>query len=109
ATIDLTAEGKSIGTNKVQLAAGENHLRLQANGNFVGAVPLSGKGSAGDLGEARFENAVTLRRPRVLLVTHDPPTSEEHLVRTFEANRFEVNSAQGGVPEKLDDYQLVVI
>ncbi len=96
-------------TASVALAAGVNHLRLQASVNSAGAIALAGKISAAGLGEARFEDAVTLRRPRVLLVSHDPAASEEHLVRTLEANQFEVDRAPDGIPDKLDDYQLVVI
>ena len=77
--------------------------------NVVGAIALAGKISAGDLGEAQFEDAVTLRQPRVLLVSHDPPESEQHLIRTLESNHFEVIRAAGGVPDQLDDYQLVII
>lgn len=109
ATVEMTAEGKSIGNSHVNLAAGTNHLRLQASVNSVGAIALAGKISAEGLGEARFEDAVTLRHPRVLLVSKDPPSSEEHLLRTLEANQFEVDHAPNGIPDKLDNYQLVVI
>jgi Ca-activated chloride channel family protein len=109
ATVEMTAEGKTIGTSTVPLAAGANHLRLQATVNSVGAIALAGKISAGDLGEARFEDAVTLRRPRVLLVSRDPADSEQHLVHTFEANQFEVERAPNGIPDKLDDFQLIVM
>jgi Ca-activated chloride channel family protein len=109
ATVDLTAEGKNIGSNQVDLVPGVNRLRLQANVNSAGAIALACRVSARDLGEARFEDAVTLRRPRVLLVSHDPVASEEHIVRTLESNQFEVVRAPGGVPDRLDDYQLVVI
>jgi hypothetical protein len=109
AHVELTAEGKVIGSSSVPLEAGTNHLRLQATVNAVGAIALAGKISAGDLGEARFEDAVTLRHPRVLLVSHDPPESEEHLVRTLESNQFEVVRAAGGIPDKLDDFQLIVM
>src|ERR1017187_693120 len=97
AKVEMTAEGKVIGSSSVPLVAGANHLRLQATVNAVGAIALAGKISAGDLGEARFEDAVTLRRPRVLLVSHDPAESEEHLVRTLESNQFEVARATGGI------------
>ncbi|HEV2446193.1 MAG TPA: VWA domain-containing protein, partial [Candidatus Sulfopaludibacter sp.] len=107
--VELTAEGKSIGTNQAQLAAGENHLRVQVSINSAGAIALAGKISAAGLGETRFENALTLRRPRVLLVTRDPASSEEHLTRVLEANQFEVDRAPNGIPDKLDDYQLVVV
>jgi uncharacterized membrane protein len=109
ASIDLTAEGKSIGSNKVNLNAGANHLRLDANINSTGAISLAGKVSAAGLGESHFEDAITLRQPHVLLVSHDPLASEEHLVRTLEANQFEVTRSQSSVPDKLDDYQLIVI
>jgi uncharacterized membrane protein len=109
AGVEMTAEGKVIGSSTAPLAAGTNHLRLQATVNAVGAIALAGKIAAEGLGETRFEDAVTLRRPRVLLVSHDPPESEEHLVRTLEANQFEVERAPGGIPDKLDGYQLVVM
>ena len=109
ATVELTAEGKSIGTNQAELAPGANHLRVQATVNSVGAIALAGKITATGLGEARFENALTLRRPRVLLVTNDPPASEVHLTRALEANQFELERAPNGIPDKLDAYQLIVI
>jgi Ca-activated chloride channel homolog len=109
ATVEISAEGKSLGVNHVDLAAGENHLRLQASVNSVGAIALAGKITADGLGEARFEDAVTLRGPRVLLVSRDPAASEEHIVRTLQANQFDVERAPNGIPDKLDNYQLIVI
>src|SRR5664279_5385589 len=97
------------GTSKGAGGGSVNHLRLQANINAVGAIALAGKVTARDLGEARFEDTVTLRSPRVLLVSRDPAASEEHIVRALHANQFEVQQAPGGVPPKLDDFQLVVI
>jgi uncharacterized membrane protein len=108
ATVEMSAEGKSIGVSQVDLAPGPNRLRLQATVNSVGAIALAGKISAG-LGESRFEDAITLRRPRVLLVSREPAGSEQHLLRALQANQFEVQPAPDGVPEELDDYQLVVV
>jgi Ca-activated chloride channel homolog len=113
ARMELTAEGKTIGASEVDLAAGVNHLRLQASVNAVGAIALAGKIAARDLGEARFEDSLMLRSPRVLLISHDPAPSEEHIIRVLHANQFEVQQAPGGVPSgvpnRLDDFQLVVI
>jgi uncharacterized membrane protein len=108
ATVEVTAEGRSLGMNSAELAAGTNHLRMHANVNATGAVDLAGRVAAAGLGEARFEQAITLRRPRVLLVSNDPAPSEEHLQRTLSSNSFEIDHATG-VPAKLDGYQLVVI
>jgi len=109
ATVEMTAENKPIGGSRVQLEAGVNHLRLQASVNAAGAIALAGKVSAPGLGEARFEDAVTLRSPRVLLVSRDPAASEEHLVRVLQANQFAVDRSPGGIPSSLDEYQLVII
>jgi secreted protein with Ig-like and vWFA domain len=109
AAVEMSAEGKSIGTNQIDLAAGANHFRLQASVNSVGAIALAGKVSAEGLGTARFEDAVTLRSPRVLLVSRDPAASEQHIIRALQANRFEVEQVSNGVPDKLDPYQLIVV
>jgi Ca-activated chloride channel family protein len=109
ATVDMTAEGKSIGSNRVDLLPGTNHVRLQASVNSTGAIALAGKIAAEGLGEARFEDAVTLRSPRVLLLSRDPVASEQHLIHALQANQFEVEHATNGIPDKLDNFQLVVI
>jgi uncharacterized membrane protein len=109
AAVELNAEGRPIGGSNVQLAPGINHLRLQAAVNTTGAIAIAGKISAIGLGEARFEDSVTMRSPRVLFVSHDPSASEEHLLRALQANQFEVQQAPGGIPAKLDDFQLIVI
>lgn len=109
ANVEITAEGKAIGGSQVDLTKGANYLRLQASVNAVGAIDLAGKISAEGLGEARFEDALTLRSPRVLLVSHDPETAEQHLQRALQANQFEVHKSPDGVPDSLENYQLVVI
>jgi Ca-activated chloride channel family protein len=109
ANVELTAENKSIGASRVDLSPGLNHLHLQASVNTGGAIALAGKISALGLGEARFEDAVTLRSPRVLVVSQDPALSESHLARVLEANQFAVDRSRNGIPEKIEDYQLIVI
>ena len=43
ATVEMTAENKPIGGSQRELAAGVNHLRLQASVNAAGAIALAGK------------------------------------------------------------------
>lgn len=109
ATVDMSAESKSLGTSHVSLAAGANHLRLEASVNASGAIMLAGQVTASGLGSTRFESAVTLRRPRVLVVSRDPAASESYLLRTLQANQFEVVNSPAGVPDKLDEFQLVIV
>jgi Mg-chelatase subunit ChlD len=108
ARIGLTAEGKAIGASQVDLRPGLNRLRVQASVNSAGAIALEGRISADSLGEVRFDSAVTLRRPRALLVSNDPATADAYLKRVLEANQFEVARASA-VPGDLQDFQLVIL
>src|SRR6185369_8542219 len=103
AQVEITAEGKSLGTSRVQIEQGLNHFREHASVSAVGAVDLAGKISAADLGEARFEQAVTLRKPQVLLLSQDPAATETNLMQTLEANQFQVRRSASGPPEDLSD------
>jgi Ca-activated chloride channel homolog len=108
ANVEIAAEGKPLGASRVNLGAGTNQFRAHASVSATGAVELAGRISATGLGDARFDSALTLRRPRVLLVTNDPPDAEQHLLRTLAANQFDVQRAPAGLPDTLDDYQLVI-
>ena len=99
-SVEVSAEGKSLGSTPVEIEPGLNHFRVHASVSTVGAVDLAGKISAPDLGEARFEQAVTLRRPQVLLMTQDPAGTEKHLQQTLEANQFEVRRSSTGPPRR---------
>ncbi|MDQ2898635.1 MAG: VWA domain-containing protein [Acidobacteriota bacterium] len=108
ASVEINAEGKKIGASAVELHDGENRFRVRASLTAVGALDLAGKISAPGLGEARFEQAVTVRRPRVLVLSQDPAGTDVHLMQTFQANQFDVQSESKELPPKLDDYQLIV-
>jgi Ca-activated chloride channel homolog len=108
ATVEMTAEGKPLGVSRARLSAGANQVRAHASVSAAGAIQLAGRIAAPGLGEAHFDSAVTLRRPRVLLVTNDPADAEAHLLRTLAANQFDVQRAPAGPPDSLDDYQLIV-
>ena len=108
ATVEIAAEGKPLGATRVSLAAGTNQFRAHTSVSATGAIELAGRIGAPSLGEAHFDSALTLRRPRALLITNDPPDAEAHLMRTLEANQFDVQRSPAGPPDRLDDYQLVI-
>ncbi len=108
ATVEMTAEGKPLGASRVTLAAGTNQFRAHASISATGAIELAGRVAAAQLGEARFDSALTLRRPRALFVSNDPAAAEAHLARVLEANQFDVTRAPAGAPDQLADYQLVI-
>ena len=107
ATVELAAEGKSLGAHQVALAQGENRVRIRTSLNAAGAIDLSGSLKAPGMGESRFENAVAVRRPKVLWVSEDPEGTEEHIVGVLTANQFDFVPVKS-LPDKLDDTQLVV-
>lgn len=109
ASVELSAEGKSLGQQELELAAGQSRVRLHASLGISGAVELQGRLASADLGEVRFTQAVTLRRPRLLYLSQDPPGSEVHLLNVLKASQFEVEQS-GAVPLKpVDSYQAVVL
>ena len=108
AAVEITAEGRVLGSRRIEVDPGVNRLRVDASVTSSGAVDLAGAVSAPDLGEARFEQAVTLRRPRILMVSADPLDAERHLRETLAVNSFEVQRSPSGLPDSLADFQLVL-
>jgi Ca-activated chloride channel family protein len=107
ATVDLNAEGKSIGTHAVALTAGENRIRMRASLNAAGAIDISGRVQAEGLGESRFEGRSLGAPARVLWITQDPAGSEKHIAGLLAANKFDLTLARA-LPADLDDTQLIV-
>ena len=107
-TVELTAEGKVLGTSPVSLEPGNNQLRVHASLNTEGAVDISGSVRTADAGDVRFEQAITLRRPRVLYISQDPAGTEANLLDTLQAARFDVLRSSDPTKGNLNDYQLVV-
>jgi uncharacterized membrane protein/uncharacterized protein YegL len=109
ATVELTAEGKAIGRSPASLEAGSNRIRVHAAVNQAGAIDLSVKLKSAELGEVHFEQAISLRRPRVLYVSQDPAGTESHFLRTLEASSFETVRSDDLTPQALASAQLVVL
>ncbi|HEY6987601.1 MAG TPA: vWA domain-containing protein, partial [Bryobacteraceae bacterium] len=84
-TIEIAAEGKSLGRTAVQLEKGLNHLRVHARVKASGVTSLSGS-----VGETRFEQAIELRRAKVLYLSQDPAGTEANLLQAFDQADFEI-------------------
>lgn len=107
--VELSAEGKNLGVNPVELAAGINTVRVQARVKSTGTTLLSGKVLAGDLGETPFQQPVELRRPRVLYLSQDPPNTDRNLLQAFEEAEFDLTRDASLIDRDLDSVQLVVL
>ncbi len=113
--IELTAEGRSLGKSQVPLAAGINPVRLHANLNTPGALDLSivlrpaGGAGAVNTGALRYDQAVMLKRPKLLYVSQDPESIDGHLTGALRAAQFDVTRATGLDGPSLSDYQIVAL
>lgn len=109
ADLEISAEGKTIGSAAVDLQPGVNQLSVRASVSTPGAIDLQLRLRAGGLGEVAFEQAVSVRRARVLYVTQDPAGMERNLVATLAAGQFDV-SVTGALPSgELDGYQVLIL
>lgn len=109
ARVTLRAEGKVIGSNEVELAEGANLVRAQARLTTAGAIELAAELDAGSLGELRFSQALDVRRPEALVISDDPPGTEQHLRAMLQEAQFDVTFRAGEDWSDLASYQIVVL
>jgi Ca-activated chloride channel homolog len=109
AQVEIYAEGKTLGTNSVDLTSGVNTFRVHARVKSSGATSLSGRVFAGPLGEAPFEQPIQLRRARVLYLSQDPPGTEKNLLQAFEEAGFELSRDASLIGKGLDSVHLVIL
>lgn len=111
-TIDLQAEGKTLGSSTVQLEPGLNRLTLHANVAVAGAVDIGVALKAAGSGEVHYDQVVNLRRPKILYVTQDPVGTGKNFLNALSAAQFDITTA-GDVDLskkdlKFNEYQLVL-
>lgn len=109
ANVELFAEGKSLGTNPLDLETGINTFRVHARVKSSGATFVSGKVSAGALGDAPFEQAIQLKQARVLYLSQDPPGTEQNLLQAFNEADYELTRDASLIDRDLDAVQLVIL
>lgn len=106
--VEIAVEGRTLGAAQARLEAGANHLRVHASLNTSGVFELSGSIRASGLGEVRFAQAVTVRKPRVLYLSQDPPGTEVHLIGALEAAEFDISQSRELPAEDLSGYQILI-
>ena len=108
-TVEITAEGKLIGSKQATLEPGINHVRVNASLNTSGSVDLTGVIRAEGQGDVRFARAISLSKPRLLYVSQDPDGSEKHLLQVWNSSQFTIDRVPELTESKLANYQLVVL
>ncbi|MDX2267432.1 MAG: VWA domain-containing protein [Bryobacter sp.] len=109
AEVELEAEGKRIGAGKVTLKAGLNDLDITSAVATSGVIQMAGKIRAEGLGEARFDQAISIEKPKLLYISGDPAGTEANLMRAMEAFQFEVTRQETLTAEAMGRHDLVVL
>lgn len=107
--VEVTAEGRTLGKSPVTLDAGSNPVVVRVSIATPGAIDLAGTLNTPDLGQVRFEQAIHLRRPRLLYLTQDAPGMESHLFSVLAASQFDVTTNVDLSRVRLEDYQIVLL
>ncbi len=108
-SVQIGAEGKTLGSNPVKLEKGDNQVRVHASLTAAGALTLTGVVHTEGFGDIRFDRALTLRRPKVLYVSQDPAGTETNLLQTLASAQFDVDRTADPLHGALANYQLVVL
>lgn len=104
ANVALSAEGKLLGESKVALVAGGNDVRVHARLLTVGATAI-----AGQVNQLSFEQAITLSRAKVLMVSGDTPDSDVNLMKALSEAGSDVTRANAFTGLREDATQLLVL
>ena len=108
AEVELAAEGQPLGKTQIALTAGQNPIRLHTSLNTPGALELAVTIRPANSAEIRFDQTVTLRRPKVLYFSGDLAEDDTHILSVLTGAQCEVKTASNMVNVQLTDYQLVV-
>src|SRR5579884_124875 len=106
ATVTISAEGKDLGSNPVDLKSGANLVRIHARVNSSGATSISGTIAAPQLGDIPFEQAIELRRAKIMYLSQDPPGTEANLLQAFAEADFDITRETALIDKDLSGIQL---
>ena len=113
ATIQLSAEGRRLGTTATRLQAGRNLVRLRARLETPGSALLQGEIVTAGRDPLPFAGVVSLRKPRALLLSAGQPGGEPHLEQVLQVAGFQTTRL-GGLPagrdlrNARDEYEVIV-
>jgi Mg-chelatase subunit ChlD len=108
-SVEISAEGKTLGSNALKLEKGDNQVRVHASLSAAGALSLAGVIQANGLGDIRFDRALTLRRPKALYISQDPAGTETNLMQTLASAQFDVERTNDPTHGTLANYQVVIL
>ncbi|MBV9036637.1 MAG: VWA domain-containing protein [Acidobacteriaceae bacterium] len=109
AQVEISAEGKKLGTDAIDLQSGVNLVRVHARVNSSGVASISGRIEARPLGDVPFEVAIQLKRAKVLYLSQDPPGSDTNLLSALSQADFDLSRDVSQLEKDLSNFQLVIL
>ena len=109
ATVNIYAAGKDLGRQTFTLQEGRNSVRVNARVKSTGVVALAGHIDAPKIGEAKFEQALELRRAHVLYLSEDPAGTDTNLLAAFTQADFDLKRDPAALDGELAAFQLVIL
>ena len=109
ATLDIYAEGKLLGHQTLNLHGGANSVRVNARVKSSGVVAIGGRIQQQNSGDVRFEQALQLRRAKVLYLSQDPAGTDSNLLAALAQANIEVTRDASEIDKDLIAFQLVVL
>ncbi|HEY7208852.1 MAG TPA: VWA domain-containing protein [Bryobacteraceae bacterium] len=109
AVLDIHAENKVLGHQTVDLHAGRNTVRANVRIKSSGIAGIAGKLTTPAQGEVRFEDAIRLRRARVLYLSDDPAGADSNLLSALTQANMEISRDAGELDKDLSAFELVIL
>lgn len=108
ASVNIHAAAKDLGRQEFQVREGENSVRVNARVKSTGVISVAGRIESTH-GQARFEQAIELRRAGVLYLSEDPGGSDANLLSALKQADFEVSRDASALDGDLHAFQLVIL
>lgn len=108
-SLDFSAEGKLLGSESIELTRGSNIVHARVRIKAAGPVVLAGNIKTAQAGEAHFDQALQIRRGRILYLSQDSGETETNLRAILESAEFDVTQDLSLLDAGLHDIQLVIL
>lgn len=109
ASVRIEADGKDLGSNPLQLDAGVSPVRIHARIKGSGVTSITGILSTAGGGQVQFDEAIKLRRAKVLFLSQDPGNSDRNFLQALDQAEFEISRDRSLIARGLDDIQVVIL
>ena len=107
--VSLSADGKPLGDNPVELADGVTPVHVHARINTSGVTSVAGRITLPGEGSTEFQQAIDLNQAQILYLSGDPRQADQNLIQALGGAQFDVKRDFRLLDSPLDGFQLVIL